>query len=259
MENTLKHIQRKDYIETFIKTAFTNFKQNWKVLILGFIVLYAIIFGAQFLLERFGLIGLIGHQLVALFMSLGITRLFLDSYDDNKPSVKKMFTKTTAREFLVMVGLMILSIVLFIGLMFIVPIMSIGLLMLTQPWVFALILIPVMALLVIISMGLSFYVFAIIDQKKGVFSSLAYSWKITKGYRANMFMLSLVSLLILIAGILALGVGVLVALPIISLIQAHMYRDMAGKNTAIQNDDVVEVVKDNQAVLNENKEEVIEA
>jgi hypothetical protein len=65
---------------------------------------------------------------------------------------------------------------------------------------------------------------AIVDQDLGILESLQYSSRLTEGNRLNLFWLALLSILIVLAGLLALVVGLLAALPLVYLADLLAYR-----------------------------------
>lgn len=255
MENTL-NIENKKYVSTYVKNAFATFKKNWKILILGTIIFYATIFIVEMILVgSFGEIGQIPYQLFVIFMSVGVTRFLLNIHDKRKATIAQIFTGATSRQFLVATGVSLLFGAIAFGIMFLLGAFGLVGLLTTNIVVSATLMLVVLIILTIVFIGISLYLFAIIDRNKGVFASLSYSWTITKGYRFKMFVLGLIAVLILIAGLLALGVGILVALPIVTLIQAQLYRELAGpRSTEI----ITEVVIDSKEDKSTD-EEIIEA
>ncbi|MDJ0512838.1 MAG: YciC family protein [Methyloceanibacter sp.] len=66
--------------------------------------------------------------------------------------------------------------------------------------------------------------FLVVDHGMGPLQALKRSVEITKGNRLPLFWFFVLTVLILAVGILALGVGLLVAVPIVGLATAHAYR-----------------------------------
>jgi uncharacterized membrane protein len=80
--------------------------------------------------------------------------------------------------------------------------------------------------------GLVFFMFAtfiVIDQELGPFDAMKESMRITEGHRWQLLGLNAAFVLILFAGFLALGVGVFVAIPVIMVATAHVYRVLLHK------------------------------
>lgn len=70
--------------------------------------------------------------------------------------------------------------------------------------------------------------FIVIDREKGPIESMAVSKLITKGKRWQLLGFVLLLVLINVAGMLALGIGLLVTIPVSTLAFTHAYRVLAG-------------------------------
>jgi hypothetical protein len=66
--------------------------------------------------------------------------------------------------------------------------------------------------------------YAIIDRNMGVIDSLKYSSELTKENRMNLFGLGCMMVLIILAGVLALLVGLIFAIPVVTLMMPLAYR-----------------------------------
>lgn len=77
---------------------------------------------------------------------------------------------------------------------------------------------------VILMLRFGMYQNAIVDRKMGVFDSFGYSWNLTRGNGLNLFVIFLFSICIVIAGCLALLVGLLFAYPMMWLLWIVAYR-----------------------------------
>lgn len=75
-----------------------------------------------------------------------------------------------------------------------------------------------------------FYWFAIIDGRKGVFDAFHESARITTSVKWQLILFGLASLLVIFLGFLALGVGVLAAVPVSLLASTHLYRVLLNQN-----------------------------
>jgi uncharacterized membrane protein len=69
----------------------------------------------------------------------------------------------------------------------------------------------------------------IVDKNQSFDEAIKSSWNDTKGEAMPLFLWLLFSCLIVIAGILALVVGMFIALPLISLALAYVYIQISGK------------------------------
>ncbi|MEM7397638.1 MAG: YciC family protein [Pseudomonadota bacterium] len=95
---------------------------------------------------------------------------------------------------------------------------------------FVLLIIPGLIALVLFM----FSNFLVVDRGMGPLQALKRSVEMTKGNRLPLFWFFLLTILILIVGVLALGVGLLVALPIVGLATAHAYRLLSGTPDRIE-------------------------
>jgi len=79
-----------------------------------------------------------------------------------------------------------------------------------------------------------FSTFLVIDRGLGPIDALKTSMEMTKGNRWPLFGFILLCMLIIFVGILALGVGLLVAVPIVGLAFVYAYRLLSGRTAQIQ-------------------------
>lgn len=81
---------------------------------------------------------------------------------------------------------------------------------------------------IIIGVGLSMWMYIYITHTDmHLIDSFKKSWEMTKGYRMQLFLMALVSLGAVIVGLVALIVGVLVAIPVIYLAYIHVYKKLS--------------------------------
>lgn len=73
-----------------------------------------------------------------------------------------------------------------------------------------------------------FSTFLVIDRALGPFEAMKASMELTKGNRWPLFGFIVLTALIIFLGVLALGVGLLVAVPIVLLATAYAYRLLSG-------------------------------
>lgn len=71
-----------------------------------------------------------------------------------------------------------------------------------------------------------FYTYLIVDKKMNALEALKKSGQITYGEKWNIFVFILACLLITLLGALALGIGLIVALPVVALAEVHVYRKL---------------------------------
>ena len=79
---------------------------------------------------------------------------------------------------------------------------------------------------IILSMGLAFVPYLVVDRGLGPIEAIKESWRITKGHKWQLLLLFLALLGINLLGILALIIGVFVTVPITMLAFAHAYRTL---------------------------------
>jgi uncharacterized membrane protein len=101
---------------------------------------------------------------------------------------------------------------------------GIGLLLLIVPGLIAMVL-------------FMFSTFLVIDRGLGPIEALKVSMEMTRGNRWPLFGFILLCMLIIFVGVLALGVGLLVAIPIVGLAVAYAYRLLSGGAAQIQHAD----------------------
>lgn len=75
-----------------------------------------------------------------------------------------------------------------------------------------------------------FFWYGIIDGKKGVFDAFHESAVITRGVKWQLLLFALATIGVMILGFVALGVGVLVAMPVTMLASAHLYRVLLSQS-----------------------------
>ncbi|MEX0916533.1 MAG: hypothetical protein WDZ44_00275 [Candidatus Spechtbacterales bacterium] len=86
---------------------------------------------------------------------------------------------------------------------------------------------------VIVAVALGMFRYAVVDKKAGPIESLKQSRAITKGVRWKIFFFIIVSGLVTVAGFIVLIVGALVAIPVVTLAGAWVYRQLERQtNTA---------------------------
>lgn len=77
---------------------------------------------------------------------------------------------------------------------------------------------------IILAIRYQFFGYYIVDKKAGIIDSLKLSWNNTKGVTGSLFLLDLALIGIVILGAIALGVGLLVAIPVAGIAFAYAYR-----------------------------------
>ncbi len=68
----------------------------------------------------------------------------------------------------------------------------------------------------------------VMEDNLGPVAAIKSAWALTRGYKMKLFVLGLVGFVVMIAGLLALGVGLFVAGPVVELVRIGAYREMRG-------------------------------
>lgn len=76
-----------------------------------------------------------------------------------------------------------------------------------------------------------FFWYAIVDGRKGIVESFKESARITDGVKWNLLLFVFACIGVMILGALCLGVGMLVAVPVVMLATAHLYRVLLAQST----------------------------
>jgi len=84
---------------------------------------------------------------------------------------------------------------------------------------------------IIISLAWSMVLPLLSDSKAGITEMLSESWNSTKGQRGKIFLFYFACAGVALLGLLALGVGILVAIPVIMIAMAEVYMCVTGRRT----------------------------
>ncbi len=146
-------------------------------------------------------------SLLSIFVTIGMTIAFLKLYDGKKTSIEDVFSQY--KYFLPYVG----------GTVLYGIIVLLGLILLILPGIF-------------LGVRLQFYKYLILDENLNPVHALKRSWSITEGQVWHLIGYSLSVFGVLILGALALGIGLLVAIPTITFSSIHVYRTLATAKVA---------------------------
>ncbi len=83
---------------------------------------------------------------------------------------------------------------------------------------------------VIVALGWSLAFFNFVDADTSVSESLSESWEQTKGQRGKIFLFYLAALGVVLLGMLALYIGIFLAIPVIMVASAEMYLCITGRS-----------------------------
>jgi uncharacterized membrane protein len=149
-------------------------------------------------------------SLLDLFLGLGLARIALNLVSGKAANVSMLFGEGRKLVPMAAASLMYYTMVV------------VGLILLIVPGIY---------------MALRFSQFgaAIVDKDLGAIESLKYSAKLTEGNKMNLLGLYVLCFLVVLAGILALLVGLLAALPVVYLAPYVAYRWLQfGRNVALE-------------------------
>jgi len=159
-------------------------------------------------------------NLVSIFLSLGATRIGLNIVDGKAFNTGMLFD---GGQFFIRA---VIAAILFTVMMIIVCLPLIISLFSAHGdfGIVGLVFIPTIVAIIYLSLRFGFYLFAIVDKDLGAIEALQYSSRITTGQRLILFGMSFVMGLIIIAGLLALIIGVIFAIPVAMLSWVVGYR-----------------------------------
>jgi uncharacterized membrane protein/phage FluMu protein Com len=87
---------------------------------------------------------------------------------------------------------------------------------------------------IIVALALSPFAMVLIGEDLPGIESLSRAWELTKGNRVTLLVLGFAGIGIAILGLLACGVGLLVAIPLIAMMNAVAYLRMSGQPTVVE-------------------------
>jgi uncharacterized membrane protein len=140
-------------------------------------------------------------------IELGLIFIFLSTIDGKSSKVSDVFKKFN---FILILKYIASSIIFFL-------IFLVGLLLLVVPGI-------------IFAIRFSLYPYILVDKNVGPIEALKESWRITKGNALRILVFNIYALGITILGLLALVVGLLVAIPITNIGLAYIYRKLSGSS-----------------------------
>lgn len=182
-----------------LKSGWAKTKENFWFLFL-LLVAVLVISGAT---SGFPPVGII----VGIFMSISIITISLIITDGGKPTFNDTFKKYS--HWKVFVNYLLSSLLN-------VVIVLVGLILLVIPGIY-------------FALRLQFYKFLIVDKEDiGPVMAIKESWKMTQGHTWNLFLFTLLIILLNFVGLLALGVGLFVTVPVSFLAYAMLYKKLLG-------------------------------
>ena len=200
-------------ISSVVGNAWEYFKANASVLIVSLFI-YVLISGAAGLMTDIlesqpvlEFIASVIETFLNLIMGMGFARILLDTVDSKEVKLNTLFENRSP--------LIILHYV--VGSILIGVIIVAGLILLVIPGIY-------------LAARLSFLTYVLLEQEDYDFlKAISTSWEMTENHVWDLVGLGLVAFLIVIAGILALGLGLIIAIPITGVMSAIAYRALQTK------------------------------
>ncbi|MGM0482758.1 MAG: hypothetical protein ACQEP6_02755 [Patescibacteria group bacterium] len=219
-------------------TAWSLFKTYWKLMLgavlLVFVILTALgMMGSILFEEESGGLSLWGFGIFIMgsWLTLGIHRVFLELSSGTPTSVKRVFSQgVMAVLYLVVAGI-------FYGI-----IATLGFILLIIPGLF-------------IAIKFYFYDILIADKQLGPIEALKRSWAMTAGHWFQLFGLLILVILLNFAGMLALGIGLLITVPVSAMVMICAYRYLSSESEKLS---VEEEVDFGESKTEEVDEQVVE-
>jgi uncharacterized membrane protein len=164
--------------------------------------------GTQKIMPSVSIIVSLCSWIIGSLMTLGVVKIGLKIYNGEAFEIAEMFTNyQPLLNYLLASILYIVAVIL-------------GLVLLIIPGI-------------IIAIRMSFYVYLMVDKNMNPVDALKESWKMTKGSFWRLFLFSLLTLGVIVLGILALLVGVVVAVPVVSLAYIFIYKFLEDNKQAV--------------------------
>lgn len=137
--------------------------------------------------------------IISMVLAAGLARVSLNVCSGEKAKIEDLFSQTRK------LGALFGSAILFYIIVFV------GLIALVVPGIY-------------MAIRCGFFMNAIVDRNLGPIEALKYSYRLTANNTLSLFGLGIMSLLVILAGVLALVVGLLFAIPVVTLVVPLAYR-----------------------------------
>jgi uncharacterized membrane protein len=195
-------------IRDSLERGWDIFKNNVLFLLMVFVVttvVYAVAARADEIAERFiwpgQLLVSVGYLVAVAFAELAIVTITLKLIDEGKAEFEDVFSAF---------GVYFKFLIAFIlyGAM-----IAFGTLLLIVPGIY-------------LAIKFGFFGYFIVDEKLDVIDAFRASSRITDGVKLDLFIFYLTTVLVLFAGLILLGVGILIAWPVTRLAIANVYRNL---------------------------------
>ena len=204
--------EKKFSIEQAIKFGWQRTKDNIGFFIVYLIILFVIEFFFSFFIEIFdeaGFLALsvifnVGSLVVSIVSSIFAVKIGLKLYDNEKIGSYDFLSFNLSTFFKFLLAYILYTIMIFIGII-----------LLIVPGIY-------------LAIKYQFFQFLIVEKNMDVIEAFKESGRITDGSKWNLFFLALIFLVIIGIGALALLVGLLVAIPILLVAWAYVYKKLSS-------------------------------
>ncbi len=203
-------------IKESIKTGWEIFKErSWFIIGLFLIVMAASAATSIIIEQTSGMVYFVLNVVdfgLQTIIGMGLLFILLAVYDKKQIGYKDWLTP--AASFWSYLAVIVLSAIAIIG----------GLILFIIPGIIA-------------SMGLMFAPYLVVEKGMGPIMAIKKSWEMSKGYRWQLFLFTLVLILLNIVGAMALVIGLIVTIPVSSFAAIHVYRQILQAQPQEQSDD----------------------
>lgn len=149
-----------------------------------------------------GFLGLAYSILIVGPVDYGISFVFLKAARDERVEIKDMLAALSNYRSAVLANLLVAAIVI------------IGLMLLIVPGI-------------IFGCKLAFTPYLVVDRKMGVMEAIRESWRMTNGHAGSVFLIGLLGIPVIFAGLIVFGVGVIISFMWITLALASLYHSVS--------------------------------
>lgn len=183
-----------------LKFGWETFKKHAWFLIGITLLFYIISMGTSLLGQEYPLFGNIVGILVQWWISFGLIGILIKLYHGRDVSFGDLFTTEWGRVWNYILGTILYMLIVLGG--------------------FILLIVPG----IIWSVKYQYYAYLIVEKGMKPVEAIKKSGQMTMGHKWNIFLLMLLTVLISILGLIALGVGLLVAIPVVMLANVWVYK-----------------------------------
>jgi hypothetical protein len=211
-------------IQNLFKEAWSDYKSHWLLFILIGIIFIIVGVLSNMGINQSAIISIAGWAL-QMFIILGYIKFLLHIVDKKEAKIEQLFQGAQSLKHYISFLVVSLLISSFSGIL-IVPIMASAFLAMISPllaWVVGTLF---TIILVTVIVGLAFARYLAAEQKAGIFESLKESWKGTRSNQWKILWFMIVMIFFNILGALAFVIGLVITIPMTSLMYVRMYREL---------------------------------